>query len=226
LGCLVYWPRTINNLGLLHAEMGKLRRAESEELEALKLREAAGDSLEIARSWNSLAGLYFRHRKYAAAGDFSGERWMNSLSTRVQVSLTGFRLDLAWPRPYGAMNDCSSAIPLLKDGIDIARTNADRVTILSAWGSIFWVWPIGDRGNFFEAGSAPGAGNRHYEGTTRMGPPGLFECVESSMRSFYVRAGAQKRRRRWSVTIRLVEDVVDVHSIQTRKGVDALAGLR
>jgi tetratricopeptide (TPR) repeat protein len=50
----------ISRLGLLHAEIGKLREAEGEELEALKLREGAGDSLEIARSWNSLAGIYFR----------------------------------------------------------------------------------------------------------------------------------------------------------------------
>jgi len=87
-----------NNLGLLHAEMGKLREAESKSLEALKLRKQrrfAGDCTELELA----GGLYFSIASTQLPRFFQ-ESDDESLSTRVQVSLTGFRLDLAWPRPY------------------------------------------------------------------------------------------------------------------------------
>jgi tetratricopeptide (TPR) repeat protein len=215
----------INNVGLLHAEMGKLREAESEELEALKLREAAGDSLEIARSWNSLAGLYFRHRKYAAAGDFF-RRAMNEFTVNQGAGIVdrvSSRFGLA--QALCAMNDCSSAIPLLKDGIDIARTECRPGDYPIGMGEYFLGLAYWRSGNLFEAGQHLEQGTAIMKEQLGWGHPAYLNALKQYAQ-FLRKSRRPEDAKAVERQIRLAEDVVDVHSIQTRKGVDALAGLR
>ena len=61
----------IDQLGSLYVTMGRLREAEKEEIEALKLREALNDPLQIARSWVDLAALYLAKNKSDKARDFA-----------------------------------------------------------------------------------------------------------------------------------------------------------
>jgi tetratricopeptide (TPR) repeat protein len=111
----------INCLGSLHALTGKQRQAEKEEWEALKLRQNVGDSLGIARSWNSLAGLYLRKGKHATARDFAqralDEFLINTQANVVDRISSRFNLSMA----LCFTKDCPSAIPLLKDAISLAK---------------------------------------------------------------------------------------------------------
>jgi tetratricopeptide (TPR) repeat protein len=215
----------INNLGLLHAEMGKLREAEGEELEALKLREGVGDSLEIARSWNSLAGIYFRHHNYATSRDFFRKAMDEfSVNPRADVidrvsSRFGLALTLC------GMKDCPSAIPVVKDGLDIAKTAFRPNDYPIGMGEYFLGVAYWRSGNLFDAGPHLELGTTIMKEQLGWGHPAYLSALKQyalflrkSQRSDDAKAVERQ--------IRMAEAVVDVHSIQTRKGVDALAGLR
>jgi tetratricopeptide (TPR) repeat protein len=215
----------INDLGLLHAEMGKLKEAEGEELEALKLRDGVGDSLEIARSWNSLAGIYFRHHKYATARDFF-RRAMDEFSVNQRAGVidrvsSRFGLALA----LCGMKDCPSAIPLVKDGLDIAKTAFRANDYPIGIGEYFLGVAYWRSGNLFDAGPHLELGTTIMKEQLGWGHPAYLSALKQY--ALFLR----KRQRTDDAKavereIRMAEAVVDVHSIQTRKGVDALAGLR
>jgi tetratricopeptide (TPR) repeat protein len=215
----------INTLGLLHAEMGKLREAEGEVLEALKLREGVGDSLEIARSWNSLAGIYFRHRKYATARDYfrraMDEFSVNQRASAVDRVSSQFGMAVA----LCAMKDCPSAIPLLKNGIDIARTELRPNDYPLGTGEYLLGLAYWRSGNLFDAAPHMERGTALMKEQLGWGHPVYLNALKQyalflrkSQRSDDAKAVERQ--------IRMAETVVDVHSIPTRQGVDSLAGLR
>jgi tetratricopeptide (TPR) repeat protein len=215
----------LNNLGLLHAEMGKLKEAEGEELEALKFRESVGDSLEIARSWNSLAGIYFRHRKYAAARDLF-RRAMEEFSVNQRAGVidrvsSRFGLALA----LCGMKDCPSAIPLLKDGIDIAKTAFRPNAYPIGMGEYFLGVAYWRSGNLFDAGQLMEQGTAIMKEQLGCGHPAYLSALKQYA-LFLRKSQRSEDAKAVERQIRMAEAVVDVHSIQTRKGVDALAGLR
>jgi tetratricopeptide (TPR) repeat protein len=186
----------IDCLGSLHALMGKQRQAEKEELEALKLRQNLGDSLEIARSWNSLSGVYLRMGKYTTARDFAqramDEFSVNTHARAVDRILSRFNVSLA----LCFTKDCPSAIPLLKDAIDLAKAAAEYMKQGTAImkEKLGWAHPT-----YLNAMSAYA---RFLRDTRRIEDA---ESVEHE--------------------IRMAEAVVDVHSIQTA-GALSLSGLR
>jgi tetratricopeptide (TPR) repeat protein len=215
----------ISRLGLLHAEMGKLREAEGEELEALKLREGVGDSLEIARSWNSLAGLYLRHRKYAAARDFS-RRAMDEFSVNQRAGVVDrvssrFALALA----LCSMKDCPSAIPLLKDGIDIAKTAFRPNDFPVGIGEYLLGLAYWRSGDLFDAGRYMEQGTAIMKEQLGWGHPAYLNAMKQYA-LFLRKSRRSDDAKAVERQIRMAEAVVDVHSIPTRKGVDALVGLR
>jgi hypothetical protein len=215
----------INYLGMLHAEMGKMREAEREELEALRLRQNAGDSLEIARSWNALSAFYFKERKYAPSRDLA-QRALDEFSRDKQADVIdriSSRLNLSLALCY--MKECPSAIPVLKDTIAISKI-AFKPTD----------FPVGE-GEFllgfayWKSGDVAGANEYMEEGTSMMkaqlgwGHPAYLNALGQ-----YARFLRENRRVEDAEAIerqiRRAEGVVDVHSIQTRDGTDSLAGLR
>jgi tetratricopeptide (TPR) repeat protein len=215
----------INYLGMLHAEMGKMREAEREELEALRLRQNAGDSLEIARSWNALSAFYFKERKYAPSRDLA-QRALDEFSRDKQADVIdriSSRLNLSLALCY--MKECPSAIPVLKDTIAISKI-AFKPTD----------FPVGE-GEFllgfayWKSGDVAGANEYMEEGTSMMkaqlgwGHPAYLNSLGQ-----YARFLRENRRVEDAEAIerqiRRAEGVVDVHSIQTRDGTDSLAGLR
>jgi tetratricopeptide (TPR) repeat protein len=108
-------------LGSLHGVMGKLRQAEREGLESLRLWEGLGDSLGIARSWSTLSGIYFRQRKYEISRDF-GRKAVAEFSGNKEADFSdkvAARLNLAQALCH--TKECPSAIPLLKDTIGMAK---------------------------------------------------------------------------------------------------------
>ena len=215
----------LNYLGMLHGEMGKLRQAEREELEALKIREGLSDRLEIARSWDALAGLYVAERKFAIARDYAqkavDEFSVNQRADAIDRISSRFGLSLV----MCSMKDCPSAIPLLKDSIDLAKTSFHKGDFPIGIGEFllgYAYWRLGD---------VAGAAKYMEHGTALMkeqmgwGHPTYLNALEG-----YARFLRKNRRlddaQAVERQIKQAEAVVDVRSLQTRKSQDALAGLR
>jgi len=215
----------LNNLGLLHGETGKLHEAQKEELEALRIRESLGGSLEIARSWNSLSGLYFKEHKYAISRDFA-QRAMDEFSVNTQADV----VDRITSRFYLSMamcytKDCPSAVPLLKDAVDMAKTAFKPND-----------YPVGE-GKFllgfayWKSGDAARASESMQEGTAIMkeqlggGHPTYLNAL-GQYAQFLRENKREEDAKAIELQIRQAESVVNVQSIQTRKDGDSLAGLR
>jgi tetratricopeptide (TPR) repeat protein len=213
----------INYLGMLHVEMGKMRDAEREELEALRLRQNAGDSLEVARSWNTLSGLYFKERKYPSSRDLA-QRALDEFSRDKQADVVdgiSSRLNLSLALCY--MKECPSAVPVLKDAVAIAKIAFKAND-----------FPVGE-GEFllgfayWKSGDVAGANEYMEEGTSMMkeqlgwGHPAYLNALGQYarfLRENHRMEDAEAVERQ----IRRAEAVVDVHSIQTRDA-DSLGGL-
>ena len=94
--------------------MGKLRESEREEQEALRLREKAGDKLQIARSWSDLAALSLAQKRYPRAKEFAeratAELLANSNAQAVDRVASRYTLSLA----LCYVKACLSALPILK----------------------------------------------------------------------------------------------------------------
>jgi tetratricopeptide (TPR) repeat protein len=214
----------IDCLGSLHALMGKQRQAEKEELEALKLRQSLGDSLEIARSWDSLSGLYLRKGKYAAAKDFA-QRAMDEFSVNAHARafdriLSRFNMSLA----LCFTKDCPSAIPLLKDAIDLAKASYRPNDSPMGIGDFLLGYA------YWKAGDQSGAAEYMKQGTAIMKEKlGWAHPTYLNAMSAYARFLRDTRRIEDAESveheIRMAEAVVDVHSIQTA-GALSLSGLR
>lgn len=216
----------LNNLGLLHGETGRLHEAQKEELEALRIRESlGGGSLEIARSWNSLSGLYFKEHKYAISRDFA-QRAMDEFSVNTQADV----VDRITSRFYLSMamcytKDCPSAVPLLKDAVDMAKTAFKPND-----------YPVGE-GKFllgfayWKSGDAARASESMQEGTAIMkeqlgpGHPTYLNALGQYAR-FLRENKREEDAKAIELQIRQAESVVNVQSIQTGKDGDSLAGLR
>jgi tetratricopeptide (TPR) repeat protein len=215
----------LNDLGLLHGEIGKLHEAEKEQVEALRIRESLGGSLEIARSWNSLSGLYFKEHKYAISRDFA-QRAMDEFAADKQADVVDkitSRLYLSVAMCY--TKDCRSAVPLLKDAIDMAKTTFRPNDFPVGEGKFllgFAYWKSGDTARASEY-MEEGAGIMKEQ--LGWGHPTYLNALGQ-----YARFLRENRRGDGAALverqIRQAESVVDVHSIQGRKDADSLAGLR
>ncbi len=213
------------SLGWVHVEMGKMRQAESEELEALKLREGVGDSLEIARSWNSLAAVYLRWRKYAAARDFArravDEFAVNQRADVVDKVSSQFGLSMA----LCSMKDCASAISLLKEGIGIANATFQPKDFPLGVGYFLLGFAYWQSGNLSEAGRFMEQGTAIMKEQLGWGHPAYLNALRQYA-LFLRKSQRPEEAKTVEHEIRQAEAVVDVHSIQTRAGGDVLAGLR
>jgi tetratricopeptide (TPR) repeat protein len=214
----------IDCLGSLHALMGKQRLAEKEELEALKLRQNLGDSLEIARSWNSLSRLYLRKGKYATARDFAqralDEFMVNTQANVVDRISSRFNMSMA----LCFTKDCPSAIPLLKDAVDLAKATYRPNDSPMGIGDFLLGYA------YWKAGEQSEAAEYMKQGTAIMKDKlgGEHPTYLKAM-SAYARFLRDTRRIEDAESvereIRMAEAVVDVHSIQTA-GALSLSGLR
>jgi tetratricopeptide (TPR) repeat protein len=215
----------INYLGLLHLQMGDLRQAEREVLEALRLRQALGGELEIARSWNSLAELYFRRHKYAMARD-SAQRAMDEFSADKRADVIdriSSRLNLGMILCY--MKEGPSAVPLLKEAIGIANTafRPDDFPLgegMFLLGFAYWKsGDVTDASDYMQRGTATMKGQLGWGHPTYMNALALYaKFLRENKRG----QDAEVVERQ----IRQTEAVVDVRSIPTRNGADGVAGLR
>jgi tetratricopeptide (TPR) repeat protein len=137
----------IDKLGSLHVSMGKLGDSEKEELEALRLREKAGDKLRIAGSWNDLAALYLAEKKYAKAKDFASRATAEFLTNSKSIAFdrVASRYTLSVALCY--VKECLSALPLLKDAVLEAKATMQPTDLPVGFGTFllgYVYWKSGD----------------------------------------------------------------------------------
>jgi tetratricopeptide (TPR) repeat protein len=217
--------KELAGLGWVHLEMGKMRQAESEELEALKLREGVGDSLETARSWNSLAAVYLRWRKYRTARDFArravDEFSVNQHAGVVDRVSSQFGLAMA----LCSMKDCASAISLLKEAIGTANATFQAKDFPLGVGYFLLGFAYWQSGSLSEAGRFMEQGTAIMKEQLGWGHPAYLNALRQYA-LFLRKSQRSEEAKTVEHEIRQAEAVVDVHSIQTRGSGDVLAGLR
>jgi tetratricopeptide (TPR) repeat protein len=113
----------INQLALVHLAMQDLKQAEKDQLDALRVREAVGDPIGIALTWNDLAALYIKERHFSQGLDYA-QRAMNVLGDNPAV-LPADRIAIHQTLALAlcGVHQCLQAIPLLKASLEIARTS-------------------------------------------------------------------------------------------------------
>jgi tetratricopeptide (TPR) repeat protein len=213
----------MNHLGMLHVEMGKMREAEREEMEALRLRENLGNPLEIARSWSALSGLYLNERKYIPSRDLA-QRALDEFSKNKEADVVdriSSRMNLSLALCY--MKECSSAVPMLKDAVAIAKV-AFKANDFPIGESEFLLgfayWKSGD---IADAKEYMDAGTTLMKEQLGWGHPAYLNALGQYarfLRKNHHAEDAEAVERQ----IRLAEAVVDVHSMRAHDA-DSLAGL-
>jgi tetratricopeptide (TPR) repeat protein len=215
----------LSQLGGLHIAMGKLRESEKEDQEELKLVEKFGDRLRIARSWSDLAGLSLVQHKFEKARDFA-QQALAEFTVNTQADATDrirARYTLSMALCY--LKDWASAIPLLKDAIDEAKADRQPSDFFIGLGDFLLGFV------YWKSGNLSDAGLHMQEGTVAMseqlgwGFPAYMNALKQYAKFLrenqQVEASNVVERR-----IRQAEAVVDVHSLQSSRGMLGLDGLR
>jgi tetratricopeptide (TPR) repeat protein len=205
--------------------MGKFRESERESQESLRLRENLGDPLLIARSRDDLAILYLAKQKYEKARDLARQAEAEFVRNGRADVLDRVTARSTLAEALCNLKDCPSAIPLLKAALDEAKAALhpdDFAVGLSNFllGYAYW-----------KSGNVSGAEEYMERGTVQMniqlgwGHPAYLRALRCYAEFLHENqqveaANAVERR------IRQAEAVVDVHSIQTARGMFGIDGLR
>jgi tetratricopeptide (TPR) repeat protein len=214
----------LNFLGMLHGEMWKLRQAEKEEQEALGIRMKLEDSLDVARSWNALAEVYFKDRRYGLSREFA-QRAMEEFAANRRAGVIDritSRLNLALAQCY--MKDFASAIPLLKETVAMAKASFKPNDFPVGEGEYLLGFAYWRSGDMDLASKNMEHGTRIMKEQLGWGHPTYLNALGQ-----YAKFLRENRRVEDAEAverqIRLAEAVVDVHSIQMGNGSVGLGGL-
>jgi tetratricopeptide (TPR) repeat protein len=215
----------ISQLGCLHLTMGKSRESEKEEQEALRLRQAIGDPLLIARSQAALAIFYLAKQKFEKARDLARQAEAEFVRNGRADVLDRVTARSALAEALCKLKDYASAIPLLKAVIEEAKA-ALRPDDFPVGVSNFLLGYA-----YWKSGNMSGAEEFMKRGTEQMsvqlgwGHPAYLRALtfyaEFLRQNKQVEAATVVERR-----IRQAEAVVDVHSIQTAQGLFGVSGSR
>jgi tetratricopeptide (TPR) repeat protein len=137
----------LSHLSVLHALMGQERQAEKDQSRALEVREAEGDPIGIARTRIDAATLYYRNKHYAKALDYA-QRAMAVVGNNPNVAADA---RIAAQQALGfslcAVGRCNEAVPLLKNALELARTNYGPQSLsvgLATFALGYGAWRSGD----------------------------------------------------------------------------------
>jgi len=207
----------LGQLGSLHIAMGKLGESEKEELEALSLRQALGDRLQIARSWSDLAALYLNKRKFAKARDFAQLAVAEFVTNGKADVIDRMAARIALSQALCYLKDCPSAIPLLNAALDDAKAAMQPDSFAIGESNFilgYAYWKAGDISKA-EEHMEQGAGQMNVQ--LGWGHPVYLKalaCYAQFLRENHRIEAANVVEGR----IRQGEAVVDVRSLQTRHG--------
>jgi tetratricopeptide (TPR) repeat protein len=215
----------ISDLASLHVAMNELRAGEKEELEALRIREKVGDRRAIAYSWNHLAVLYLERRQYKKAVEF-GQRAMDVIGDDPSADVLdriGVRFTLA--KSLCRTRECGRAIPLLQQGIELAKSNFGTDGLPVGCGYFLLGYA------YWQSGDMDGAAEWMERGITQMkvklgwGQPTYLVAL-TEYAEFLRKRGRKEDAMAVEREVRQAEAVVDVRALATRSGVFGLAGTR
>ena len=207
----------LSQLATLHIAMGKLGKSEKEELEALKLREAVGNRLQIARSWSDLAALYLNKRKFVKARDFAQQAVAEFVTNGQADVLDRMAARIALAQALCYLKDCPSAIPLLKAALDEAKTTMKPDSF--AIGESYFLLGYA----YWKAGDISKADELMERGAAQMnlqlgwGHPVYLKAL-ANYAQFLRETKRVEAAKVVEGRIRQAEAVVDVRSLQTRQG--------
>jgi tetratricopeptide (TPR) repeat protein len=207
----------ITQLGKLHVLMGKRRESEKEELEALKLRQDLGDRLQIAHSWNDLAVLYLKEKKFAKARDLAQQAEAEFAANGQASALDRITVRSVLSEALCSLKDCESAIPLLKAALSEAKTALHSTDFLIG----LCDYLLGDA--YWKSGDISAADEHLVWGTTQMSAQlGWGHPVYLNALKHYALFLRENRRTEAANVvesqIRQVEAVVDVRAIPSHQG--------
>jgi tetratricopeptide (TPR) repeat protein len=110
----------LGQLGVLHVQMKNIDQAHRDEMQALRVREAIGDPIGIALTWNDIAGLYDEEHKFRKALDY-GQKAYAALANRTELEPDD-RIAVRQTLGYAltATRNCDVGIPILKDALELS----------------------------------------------------------------------------------------------------------
>jgi tetratricopeptide (TPR) repeat protein len=119
----------VAQLAVVHVMAGDMHAAEKEQVQVLHLREKAGDSEQLALTWNDLADLYVRMGHFEQALNYAeravaslGEDKRLDVNNRIAMRQTlGFAL-------CGAQR-CGESIKVLGEAAELARVEVGPQTV-------------------------------------------------------------------------------------------------
>jgi len=110
-----------SNLGRIYVQKRDFHHAEKEQLEALHIREHLGDKRAVAISWNELSLLYFEKHDYARAKSYAEQSIAVFRDDQEAAAVDKMSALFVLAKSTCALNNCSAAIPLLKDAMTLAK---------------------------------------------------------------------------------------------------------
>jgi tetratricopeptide (TPR) repeat protein len=214
----------IGQLASLHVMMGKLRESEREDQEGLRLRQDIGDQLQIARSRDDLAILYMAKQKYEKAREFARQAEAEFVSNGRADVLDRITARVTLAEALCYLKDCPSAIPLLKAALDEAKATRQPDDFPIGLSTFLLGYAYWKSGNMSEAEEYLKRGTVEMNTQLGWGHPAFVRALRCYAEFLHenkqVEAANVVERR-----IRQAEAVVDVHSIQTARGMFGVEGL-
>jgi tetratricopeptide (TPR) repeat protein len=215
----------ISQVASLHVTMGKYRESEKEQQEALRLREAIGDRLQIARSQDDFAILYLSKQKYEKARDLARQAEAEFVTNGRANALDRISTRFTLAEALCALKECPSVIPLLKAALDEAKATLHADDLPLGLGIYLLGYAYWKSGNMSEAEDYLKQGTAQMNVQLGWGHPaylGALRCYAQFLHENKQVEAANVVERR----IRQAEAVVNVHSIQTAQGMFGVDGKR
>jgi tetratricopeptide (TPR) repeat protein len=153
----------IDSLGTLYMQTGNVKEAERAESKALKMREEAGLTSDLPRSWYHLATLYLRERQPAKAKSFA-ERAVQAFSANagaVPEDKLGSQLVLA--SALCQSHQYAEAIEKLQSAVQMAKETYGPDTLPTGFSSFLLGYA------FWKSGDLSSAGGLMRDGAEIMG---------------------------------------------------------
>ena len=215
----------IAQLGSLHVTMGKLREGEKEEQEALRLREALNDRLQMARSWIDLTALYLAENQFDRAKDYAQKAVAELVVNGKAVPFDRISARYALALALCSLRECPSAIPLLKDAVEEANAKLEAGDFPIGLGNFFLGYAYWKSGDMADAGPHMQQGTADMSAQLGWGHPYYLAALKQYAQ--YLREDKNMEAlNAVELRIRQAQQVVDVHSIQSGKAAFGFVGLR
>jgi tetratricopeptide (TPR) repeat protein len=211
----------IGHLAELHIATGRVREAEKDHLEALKIRESIGDPVGLALTWTDLASLYVGERQYKKAVDF-GERAYAIVGNNSQVTPTDrVAIRQILGTALSETHDSVRAIPILKDAVAMAESSFGADSLSAGIAS----YVLGNA--YWHSGDLVDAGTWMQRGTARMkldlgwGHPAYVDAIANYAKFLRAR-GQMEAAATVEREVKQANSIVDARSLTTRSS--AFAG--